>query len=94
MGGQHLGDQRIHLRLVAYVAAHIQRAQFRSQGLAACIVHIHDHRFGTFNCKPADAGFTNALRATGNDADATCVAKVNGRPEGWGGACRIHGRGW
>ena len=55
---------------------------------------IADHQPGLLRGERRDDGFANALRATGNDADAACVAKVDGRPEGWGRACRIHGRGW
>jgi len=78
MGRQHLGHERFHLRLVAHVAAHVERAELLRQRLAACVVHVHDHRLGAIGREAAHAGLADALGAAGDDADAALQAEVDG----------------
>jgi len=91
MGRQGLGHQCIHLRFIAHIAAHIQRAQLLRQRLATRIVHIDDHRLGAFGSKAADAGLANALGATRDDADAALMTEVDGGCRRCLGG-KVHGR--
>ncbi|MDT4862162.1 hypothetical protein FQZ97_968000 [compost metagenome] len=78
MPGQGLRHAGLHVVGAAHVAIHIERVELVRQRFAAQVVHVGDDHVGALAGEAPGAGFTNALRATGDDDDAALVAEVNG----------------
>ena len=76
MGCERLGHQRVHLRLVAHIAMHIQRPQLTRQHFTAHIVHIDNHATRPLGRKPAHAGLPNPLRRARDEAYAAAMAEM------------------
>ncbi len=75
MGLYRGGHQRVHLRFVADIAVHVERAQLGSQCRAFDIVHIGQHDLGTFRAESPGASFAKALRSTGDDDHPVGMSK-------------------
>lgn len=78
IGSKHLRHQRVHLRLVTHVAAHIQSTQLLRQIAATGVIHIHDDRLGSLGRKTPHTGLTNPLGTARDDANTALEAKVDG----------------
>jgi hypothetical protein len=75
MGFESAGNSPIDLGLVANIAMQVEGAEFGRQRLAGRVSHIGDHDLRAFARETPRAGLTDALCATGDEADPALQAK-------------------